>query len=90
VAEVRFGVVYVVDVPPLPPVTVTHPVLPLGDCCHWILFPVLPVSVIVVLVPEHIVDNVAAAVPPTLGGSIVTEAVVEFVTEHTPLVTNAL
>jgi hypothetical protein len=90
VVEVRLGVVYMVVVPPLPPVTVAHPVLPLGDCCHWIVVPVLPVSVIVVLLPEHIADNVAAAVPPTLDGSIVTEAVVEFVTEHKPLVTNAL
>jgi hypothetical protein len=90
VAEVRLGVVYVVDVPPLPPVTVAHPVLPLGDCSHWIVVPVLPVSEIVVLLPEQIVANVAVAVPPTLGESIVTKAVVEFVTEHTPLVTNAL
>ena len=42
------------------------------------------------LLPEHIVGNVAAAVPPTLMGFTVTEAVVEFSEEQAPLVTNAL
>ena len=80
---------YVFVVPPLPPVTVAHPVLPSADCCHWIV-PVLPARVIVVVLPEHRVVAVAVAVPPTLAGLNVTEAVVEFAEEHDPLVTTAL
>ena len=64
---VRFGVVYVAVVPPLPPETVAHPLVPLADCCHCIV-PVYPLTVMVVLLPEQIVAAVAVAVPPTETG----------------------
>jgi len=54
------------------------------------MVPVKPVKVMVVLLPEQSVDEVAVAVPPTLTGFTVTEAVVEFAEAHIPLVKTAL
>jgi hypothetical protein len=61
----------VAEVAPLPPVTLAQPVLPSGDCCHWIV-PVLPLTLTVVLLPLHTVEAVAVAVPPTEVGLTVT------------------
>ncbi len=76
-------------VAPLPPETFPQPVLPLADCCHWMV-PVYPLTETVVLLPEHREEAAAAAVPPTEVGETVTVAVVEFAAEHTPLVITAL
>ena len=70
VFPVKLAVVYVSVVPPLPDVTLAHPVAPSADCCHWIV-PVCPDKVIVVPLPVQTVAAVGVAVPPTEVGSIV-------------------
>ena len=70
VFAVRFGVVKVAVVAPLPPLTLLQPVVPLADCCHCI-FPVFPDKPMVVLPPVQIAIAVAVAVPPTEVGSTV-------------------
>ena len=77
---------YVDVVAPLPPITLAHPVLPSDDCCHWIV-PVFPLNVIVVPLPEHTAEVVAAAVPPILVAFTVTAAVLLYADAQTPFVT---
>ena len=60
------------------------------DFCHFVIVPVLPLNVKVVLfVPVQTVAP-PATVPPTDVGDTVTVAVAEFADEHAPLVTTAL
>ena len=75
-------------VPPLPPVTVAHPVLPSADCCHCMV-PVYPLTVMVVLLAEQIVAAVAVAVPPTEVGLTVIVASPELTAEQGLLCTTA-
>ena len=58
--------------------------------CHFVTLPTLPVSVIVVPFPLHIVAAAGVAVPPTDAGVTVTVAVVLVADEQTPLWTTAL
>ena len=60
---------------PLPPLTFAQPVEPSADCCHWIV-PVCPLTLTVVVLPEHIGLVAAVAVPPTDGAFTVTALVV--------------
>ena len=60
---------------PLPPLTFAQPVEPSADCCHWIV-PVCPLTLTVVVLPEHSVLVAAVAVPPTDGEPTVTVLVV--------------
>ena len=60
---------------PLPPLTFAQPVEPSADCCHWIV-PVWPLTLTVVVLPEHIGLVAAVAVPPTDGAFTVTALVV--------------
>ena len=75
--------------------SVTVPVNPafVADC-HFVIVPVLPLSVIVVeFVPVQTAVDVAVPIfasPPTDAGSTVIVATAEFADEHTPLVTTAL
>ena len=62
-------------VAPLPPLTFAQPVDPSADCCHWIV-PVCPLTLTVVVLPEHSVLVAAVAVPPTDGEPTVTALVV--------------
>ena len=58
-------------VPPLPPLTLVQPVDPSADCCHCMLTPELPVKFNVVLLPVHIDDCVADAVPTDAAPTVI-------------------
>ena len=87
--DVRFGVVYVVVVAPLPPLTFSQTVDPSADCCHWIV-PVCPLTLTVVELPEHIGLEAAVAIPPTDVGETVTVPVALLADAHVSLVITAL
>ena len=65
-------------------------VVPSGELCHFVIVPVWPLNVNVVLfVPVHTVA-LPAMLPPTDAGLTVTVAVALFAAEHAPLVITAL
>ena len=74
---------------PLPPLTFAQPVEPSADCCHWIV-PVCPLTLTVVVLPEHIELEAAVAVPPTDVGLTVIVATSLLADVQEPLVITAL